>query len=179
MRNWNCDAFERWLDDGCPERARGSAEAHAQECVRCREALAAAEAVERGLRQQEPALRAPEGFTDAVMRRVSVAGSAAAEPTVRVGSLLGWLLADPATMAASAFALLLLWWHTPLWALVVSASRRVVALAQAPSAFAVTGALDSFASPGAAAGLCIALLSLVLFGSYLLMGWSERMMARS
>ena len=179
MRTWNCDAFERWLDDGCPEQARRPAEAHAQACVRCREALAAAEAVERGLRQREPSPRAPEGFTEAVMRRVSAAGSADAEPAVRAESLLGWLLADPATMAACAFALLLLWWRTPLWALAVAASRRVVALAPAPSALAVTGAVDSFASPGAAAGLCIALLSLVVFGSYLLMGWSQRMTARS
>jgi len=172
MKIRNCDAFERWLDDGCPERARGPAEAHARACVSCRETLAVAEAVENGLQQRAPSPRAPEGFSDAVMRRVSAAGGPDAGPTARVGSLLGWLLADPTTVAACAFALLLVWWRAPLWALAVAASRGVVALE-------TTGALDSFDSPGAAAGLCVALLSLVFSGSYLLLGWSQPVTARS
>jgi anti-sigma factor RsiW len=176
MKTWTCDELERWLDEGLPPETRGLGEAHVQQCARCREALAAAGAVEGALRLREPSPRAPAGFTDAVMQRVSVARHAATPSTVRAGSLLGWAVGDTATTAFCALALLVGWWGAPLWALAVAISGRVVALAAALSVFVLTppAALDAFASPAVLGGLALALLPAIAWGSWLLMRWSQR-----
>ncbi len=179
MTTWTCDELERWLDDDCPGESRGLAEMHAQTCARCREALAAAEAVERALRLRQPPRPAPAGFTEGVMRRVAATLDAGTRSNVRVGSLVEWLLADPATTAACVLVLLMGWWRTPLWSLAVGISERVVALVPGPSALTSPTALDAFASPGVLAGLCLALLPLVVWVSWLLMDWSQRLTARS
>ena len=181
MTTWSCDELEHWLDEGLPPETRGLGEAHVQECARCREALAAAEAVEGVLRLREPPPRAPAGFTDAVMQRVSGARNTATPSAVRVLSLLGWAVGDTATTALCVLALLVGWWGAPLWALAVAISARVVAFAAALSAFVLTppAALDAFASPAVLAGLVLALLPAIVWGSWLLMGWSQRVTAGS
>ncbi len=181
MTAWTCDELERWLDDGCPEELRGLAAAHARACARCREALAAARAVERALRLRRPSPPAPAGFTDGVMRRLRVARGAEAPSAVRAGSLLGWLAADTATAAVCVLALLFGWWRAPLWSLAVAASARVLELVPAPSALAPTppAALDALTSPGVLAGLGLALVPLVVWVSWLLMDWAQRLTARS
>jgi hypothetical protein len=171
MTTWTCEELDRWLDDGRPEGTRDLGEAHATACARCREALAAALDVERALALPEPASRAPAAFTDAVMQRVSMTSR---DLRPAPPSLAGWLLADPAAATACVLGFLVVWWREPLWVLALTISARAVALVPLISEQVAFGVLDAFASPAALAGLALALLPLIGWGSWLLMRWCER-----
>jgi hypothetical protein len=177
MSTWRCEELDRWLDDGRPSAGRERFEAHAGACARCSAALAAATDVERALGLPEQASRAPAGFTDAVMRRTSMARRSAMGPAAP--SLIGLLLTDPLAATACVLALLVAWWREPLWAMAVAVSARAAALVPAPSPLVGSVPLHAFASPAALAGLSIAVLPLVLVGSWILMGWCERTTARA
>ena len=62
----NCETFERWLDDGCPEAAGSSARAHASACARCAAALGSAREIDATLARYRAL--APGEFTDQVMK---------------------------------------------------------------------------------------------------------------
>lgn len=114
----NCERFERWLDEGCDERAGTQARAHVRGCPRCASAFEAALELEVAM---GAAPLAPAGFTDRVMALVAAspqpaadAGFAPVPAPVRalaeLSTLPWWVRAamEPATLLAAAVAALLL-----------------------------------------------------------------------
>jgi hypothetical protein len=127
----NCTAFELWLDargtagmPGAAASAKPTAEmqAHVASCGLCRDALAAARAIDAALAAGPPG--APAGFTARVLSQItSAVGVANRDPHVARGAigavdgidpqaLTPWwrmLLADPAFVFALCCAVLAVW----------------------------------------------------------------------
>jgi hypothetical protein len=143
--------------------------------------MRAADAVERALALEKPSAPAPAGFTEGVMRRVASARHVPSTATLPApGSLVGWLLADPALATSCVLAVLAAWWREPLWALAFTIASRAIALVPESVELTLRPApvVAALASPGVVAGMAIGLLPLVALGSRLLTNWSERAFAR-
>jgi hypothetical protein len=185
---WNCTDFERWLDDGRPDGSREAANAHVTGCARCGAALATAHALEEAL-SHAPAVTAPTGFTDAVMRRVK---SPHAATRARVaGTPIGswWVRAatDPVVASLCVLAALLAWRWSLLWALAAELGPRLAAWvdvagrwwATRAAAIQVPAVPSAFTQPAIVLGLSFAAAPALMWLSWHLARWSERAVARS
>lgn len=105
----NCETFERWLDDGCPEAAGSSARAHASACARCAAALGSAREIDATLARYRAL--APGEFTDQVMKRVAAVEAARVAVPPIVPPLDWWvrIAFQPAAVLALTLAGLVAW----------------------------------------------------------------------
>jgi hypothetical protein len=105
----NCEAFERWLDEGAPESSAAEAHPHAASCARCAALWRAESAIAAALSRSS--LHAPADFTDRVMSRVAEPPAALWTP-----ALPWWTQAamEPATVLALVIAGLLVALWEPL-----------------------------------------------------------------
>jgi hypothetical protein len=182
---WTCEGFGRWLDDGRPGRGLAAATAHAAGCPTCRSALSAAIAVEEALSLEPTAAAAPACFTDTVMRRVSAARAARGE--LRLRRVLPWwvgAIADPMLAGTGLLLALLAWRHEMVWSWAVRLSVELAtwldAALQGAAAVALPAELlQVFASPGALLGIGFAAAPVLLWASWLLLRWAERMALRA
>ena len=110
----DCDAFERWLDEGEPQDGADVAHAHAAECLRCATTWRASQSLEHAL-AATPA-SAPAGFTERVMARV---GKGRVRVPITLPALPWWVRAamEPATVLAMLVAGGLVWGWDALSAL--------------------------------------------------------------
>lgn len=177
----NCETFARWLDDGMPAAAAGTAEAHARDCADCAAALEAARAIEGLLSTPAPAVSAPAGFGDRVMARVADVESRSVREIV-LPSIFPWwtrAAAQPAAVLAFVVAGLTLRYGD---ALVAAGGRLAVSALQAfASAHAPGFAPGSpFTDPDVLLGIAVASLPLGAWAAWLLFRWSEgAVMARA
>jgi len=173
----DCDAFDRWLDEGRPEA--DDAQAHAARCPRCASALAAARQLDRAL-SLPPAGAAPAGFTDSVMRRLRTAQVAPLPLTAS-----SWLrtAADPVVLASAGLLLLFVWRREMAASIAGVLSPRLSSLLTAienPPAISsawllpIVAALRAAATPSLELGLALALTPAVLWASWRLFQWTER-----
>jgi hypothetical protein len=172
--NVSCAAFERWLDEGRPDAGASGALAHAGTCPRCAKLLELEEALAGAA-----TVRAPAGFTDAVLARIHAEPARAARPARAVPGRLQALLGPAVAIAVTAIPLLLLqrpllarlaatfvggwggiaWPHAPsLAALAAGAWQPVAALA---------------AQPVLLGGIGLGLAPALLLGAWQLFRWSE------
>lgn len=168
----NCEAFERWLDDGRLETSEAAMHAHAATCAPCGTALAAMLELEHAL--ESASTPAPLHFTDRVMNRVSEQRACAADRSVEP-ALAWWVraAADPAAALALVVAALLLWRGEALWreglALAASAAHLATAAAR------VTPALPApLQAPYVSLAFALALAPLAMWGALRLYAWGER-----
>ncbi len=112
----NCDALERWLDEGMPEAGSRRAHDHAARCPICAGRLEEALALEAFLEFAAPQA-APPRFAERAMERIALEAppaprlAAAPRPAWRPARpAAGWLgvLAEPAFTASVAVASVLL-----------------------------------------------------------------------
>jgi hypothetical protein len=182
----NCQALDRWLDDGGPDAGRAAAVAHARTCERCAAALAHADALELALSATPSA--APAGFTDRVMARVADASQVRVGiPVMEMLPLLRtfpwWvrLALEPATVLAALIASVLVWRGDALFALAgVGAVRLSSWVASSITPLFASVAVP--ASPGPLATLLLqpTVLTCLVIGSVplawmmsqVLFGWS-------
>jgi hypothetical protein len=168
----NCEAFERWLDDGRPEAGEPAMHAHAATCARCGAALAAMLELEHAL--EISATPAPAHFTDRVMSRIGEQRARAAERAVEP-ALAWWVraAADPAGALALVAAALLLWRGEALWrgglALAASMAQVLAAAGRATPALPAP-----FHAPYVWLAFALALVPLALWGAFQLYTWVER-----
>jgi hypothetical protein len=113
-----CAEFDRWLDEGRPRATLQAMSAHAAGCARCMRALAASLELDAALAapSRVQARAAPAGFTERVMRRVSVTPQVSSAPAAawlaekaRTAPLWLRVLSEPAVALALAAAALLAW----------------------------------------------------------------------
>jgi hypothetical protein len=152
----NCVAFERWLDERCPDDASTAAGAHAAACAACAHAWRAAVALETALAASPSP--APEGFTERVMARVRPGAARASLPAglpAPVSPAMPWWIraaGEPATVLALVVAAAVAWGGEGLTAL-AAAARAALAGMAAPAA--VPG-LSAGAALGIQAALAVA-----------------------
>jgi hypothetical protein len=177
--NANCGAFERWLDEGRPVAGAAAHEAHARECARCTALLE----LESALASPAHAI-APAGFADAVLARVHAAPAARPRRERALSGRVQALLDPAVALALTALALLAL--ERPLLARLASSLAAIgghVAWPEAPSALAglAASAWKPFATVGASptllAAIGLALAPALLFGSWALFRWTDRVVS--
>jgi len=174
----SCRAFEAWLDQGMPEPA-DDARAHGATCGRCARALDAAFVLERVL--GEETVRAPRGFTDAVMARIALP-SPAAGVAFAPSDLAWWLraAAQPATALALVLAAVVVAGRETITAWAVAGQ---IALAQSlahgipASLREPIGAGLGFDDPWIRFGVALGLAPVVVIASLALHAWTSRSLA--
>lgn len=112
-----CTEFDRWLDDGQPERDRARMTLHAAGCTRCRRELDSAVELDRLLGVVVQA-EVSAGFNDAVMRQIERRGP----------GLLVQIMAEPVVPFSLGIAAIVAWHHA--W-LVVMANDAALAIGSA------------------------------------------------
>lgn len=141
-----CSEFDRWLDEGQPERGRERALGHGTGCARCAGALEAAHAIETALRAEsgDLSVSASPNFVDNVMASVEAAARRYSAPaadrqrvpwwaaiatdpvsvvSVTAGlSVAAWTLSHPRWLPDVAMDLAVRW---SSWTLAVSSQTRV------------------------------------------------------
>jgi len=168
----NCEAFERWLDDGRLESSAPAMHAHAAECARCGAALAAMLELEHVL--ESAATPAPAHFTERVMSRIREQRARATDRSVEPA--FSWWVraaADPVSALALVVASLLLWRGEALWRVGLALAAGTAHLLSA--AGRATPALPApFHDRYVGLGFALALAPLVLWGALRLYTWGER-----
>ncbi len=168
----NCEAFERWLDDGRLETSEPKMHAHAADCARCGAALAAMLELEHAL--ESAATPAPLHFTRRVMSRVSEQRARAADRMVEP-AFAWWVrvAADPAAALALVVAALLLWRGEAMLRAGLALTANVAQLATA--AGRATPALPApLQVPYVSLAFALAIAPLALWGAFRLYAWGER-----
>jgi len=162
----DCEALDRWLDDGGPASGEVASRAHAATCPRCAAALDAARELDALL--AAPPAAAPALFTERVMARVAVARRDAWQPGPPAFDWWVRAAAEPSVALALALGALLIWRGDALLALASQGLVKLGAeLAAAPAALTVSLA------PAARTALWFALLIGIPWASWLLFRWSE------
>lgn len=116
-----CSGFDRWLDEGQPERQRESALEHGADCARCADALQAARAIETVLRAEnaDRTVSAPPAFVDTVMARVDAAARRTSAPVVDRQRVPWWvaIASDPVSIVSVTVGLSVAAWTIshPQW----------------------------------------------------------------
>lgn len=122
-----CANFERWLDDGRPDRDAPRMLAHAATCGLCEGALQAASEVEAALSfvptDVMPAATSA-GFNDSVMRKVHAV--ALLQEAEKASSWWARALTEPSFVVSIALATGAVWQYRALSALALAFSARVV-----------------------------------------------------
>ena len=184
-----CAGYERWLDDGVPERALSpAARAHAATCARCASALTAAHEIDRLLAAASPP--APERLTDSVMARVLAIEAVRVEQAraavvlgpVEFGAEQPWWVraaAQPAAALAFSLAALVLWQrdtlNTQASALIANASGLLArAFTNGLGIGTVPGMPEALAKPEVMLGFAIASAPVLAWVSASLWSWAER-----
>lgn len=168
----NCEAFERWLDEGRLETSEPAMLAHAAGCARCGAALAAMSELEHAL--ESSSTPAPAHFTERVMSRIREQRARATDLTVEP-AFAWWVrvAADPAAALALVVAALVLWRGDSLWRAGVVFTTNAARLATA--AGHATPALPApLQAPYVSLAFALALAPLALWGSARLYAWGER-----
>ena len=183
MSDIDCTAFEQWLDEGAgPARAAAMRE-HGLACPRCAAALEAMATVDAWLATP---ITAPEGFTDAIMARVSHT------PRVSVGpapdDVPWWLvvLRRPAMVVAAIVAGFVTWKPEALPTAVAVATSWITrgAMLVTPHAtlWSTGSPLGTASLPGAlpllAISIALAMVPLLALGALGLANWIANWVSR-
>lgn len=177
----NCEAFDRWLDEGRPAAEATAAEAHAASCARCTRSLAVERSIERVL--EGDVTPAPALFTARVMERVRV--SRRVPSAVRVlGDFTPWWVraaAEPGILLAAVVAGLVAWRPDALLALGAAAAQGLsTRLGFGASALQdLLGLQVTAVDPNVRLALWVTAAPLVILGSMALYRWSEQLALRS
>ncbi len=116
-----CSGFDRWLDEGQPERQRERALGHGANCARCVGALQAALAIESVLRAERAGrpVSPPPAFVDNVMARVDAAARRYSAPVVNRQRVPWWvaIATDPVSTVSVTVGLSVAAWTVshPQW----------------------------------------------------------------
>jgi hypothetical protein len=136
-----CADFDRWLDQGADAAFAPAMRAHAADCARCGEALAATEAIDAWL---EASPVAPARFSDRVMARIERLEQA--RPTIAWSPVpaddLPWwtaILRQPAVVLAAMVAALVLWRGDALIRLTLTGASSLGSVVSTASARALGG----------------------------------------